>query len=479
MTDLIVRLGGAAVALVGVFVIARRVLPRLLDAAERSGVREVLLLGALALCLAMGWLTHSVGFSLALGAFLAGVLLSGSLYSHQIVADVAPLRDVFSGVFFVSIGMLLDVGWVSQQPLLVLGAALAVVAIKSATGSLAAFLVGVPIRTVVLSSLALAQIGEFSFVLMEVGHLHGLLEGERFQLVLAAAIVTLLATPGIASLSRPLSVRVAALTRAPEAETDESGASEKSGHVIVVGFGEGGRLLSRVLREAGIPYVVVELRSDAVRRGSLEGEPMIYGDATREEILLHAGVERARVVAFEASDDSAVQLGVKLARRLAPKVQILVRARSSSEIEALLAAGADEVVAEEFETGIEVFTRVLARYHVPRNLIRAQTRVLRGEGYRMLRTPSIEGSVSQTVVDALAEGTTDLYLLDSDSPVAGSSLRELDLRRRTGATVIAVVRDGHSQLNPEPDLSLATGDCLVLMGSHAEVDRAFDLLRKA
>jgi CPA2 family monovalent cation:H+ antiporter-2 len=480
VADLLLRLAGAAAALAAVFLLGRRLLPLVMEAVVRSGVREVLLLGSLALCLGLGWLTHALGFSLALGAFLAGVVLSGSLYSHQIVADIAPFRDLFSGVFFVSIGMLLDLDWLAARPGLVLVVATGVVLLKILTAGIAAAVLGYPVRTVLLSAFALAQIGEFSFVLMEVGFANGLLGGDQFQMILAAAVVTLLLTPGVVALSRPLSVwlgRALPSKRRPDAAGAEI--EKKRDHVIVVGFGEGGQLLARVLREAGIQYVVVELSGDRVRRGLSEGQPMLYGDAAREEILQHAGIDRANVVVFALSDPTALQLGVGHARRLAPRAQIIVRTRLMRDIESLLAAGADQVVAEAFESAIEVFTRVLDRYHVPRNVIRAQTRVLRGEGYRMLRAPSLDRTVSQAVMDALAAGTTDLYLLDAESAVPGRSLRELDLRRRSGATVIAVVRDGTSHLNPEPDLSLAGGDCLVLMGSHQEIDRAFDLLEAA
>ena len=471
------RLAGAVAALAVVFLIGRRLLPRLLEVVVRSGAREVLPLGAMALCLGIGWLTHSFGFSLAIGSFLAGVLLAGSLYSHQVIADIAPFRDLFSSIFFISIGMLLDVGWVAARPGTVIAVAAGMIALKIVTAGTAVAVLGYPVRTVVLSALALAQVGEFSFVLMEVGLENGLLIGGRFQLLLAAAVVTLLATPLFVTVSHRLSAWLGGLVPSRRATaTQQPTEGEKSDHVIIVGFGVGGRLLARVLREAGIPYIVVELSGELVRSGQREDEPMIYGDTTREEILRRAGIERANVVAFAISDIAAVLLGVRLARRLAPGAQIIVRTRLVSEIEGLRAAGADQVVAEEFETAIEVFTRVLERYHVPRNIVRAQTRVLRGEGYRMLRSSSLDRTVSQAVLDALAAGTTDVYLLNSDTVVRGRSLRELDLRQRTGATVIAVVRDGSSQLNPEPDLSLEPGDSLVLVGSHQEIDGAFDLL---
>jgi CPA2 family monovalent cation:H+ antiporter-2 len=229
----------------------------------------------------------------------------------------------------------------------------------------------------------------------------------------------------------------------------------------------------RVLREAGIRYVVVELNSSTVRRARADGHPILYGDASRPEILHAAGIEHARVVVFAISDPTAVEAGVRLARRLAPSSEIVVRTRRVQEIETLQETGADDVVAEEFETAIEIFTLVLARYHVPRNIVRAQTRVLRGEGYRMLRAPARGADVSEAVMEALEAGTTDVFRIGHQGPAAGRSLRDLDLRHRTGATVLAVGRGETSHPNPSPETVLAVGDDLVLVGSHADIDRAF------
>ena len=246
--------------------------------------------------------------------------------------------------------------------------------------------------------------------------------------------------------------------------------------MIVVGFGLNGRTLAGVLREAGIAYVVVELDAEAVHQGLAAGEPILYGDATRREILAHANIAAAEVVVFAISDLHAVRHSIALARQLNPGVHIIVRTRALSHIEDLRRCGADEVIAEEFEAAIEIFTSVLEQYHVPRNVIHAQVRLLRGEGYRMLRGPSMRGEVSQALLDVLAAGTTDLYRLEGGSPAVGRTLHELELRKRSGATVIAVVRDGKPLPNPDAELRLEAGDTLVLVGSHREIERAFELL---
>ena len=468
------RFGGGVLAVGTVFLVARYLMPRLLYRLVRTRIRELFVLGALAVCLGAAWLTESLGFSLALGAFLAGIVVAESEYSHQVVAEVAPFRDVFTSVFFISIGMLLDLRFAVTHLPLILGVTGAVLLIKTLTGASAARVLGMPARVVAVAALALAQIGEFSFVLLNVGRTQGLVDRGQYQTAIAVAVLTLLMTPLAVSVAPRVGERLPAWLGAGGSTHARHAALSR--HVIVVGFGLNGRTLARVLREAGIPYVVVELSGDAVEQGLAAGEPMIFGDSTRRDILEHAGIERAQVVVFAISDREAMKRSILTARQLAPDVHILVRTRTVAQIEELRRCGADEVVAEEFETAIEIFTRVLEEYHVPRNVIRAQTRVLRGEGYRMLRSERLSGEVSETLLQALAIGTTDTYQLEPGSAAAGRTLRELELRAVSGATVIAVVRDGKPLPNPDPELRLETGDTLVLVGSHAEMEAAFGLL---
>jgi CPA2 family monovalent cation:H+ antiporter-2 len=347
------------------------------------------------------------------------------------------------------------------------------------TAASAIRLAGYPIRIAIVAGLSLAQIGEFSFLIMDIGRSYGLLEGARFQVLLAASVLTLALTPPLFALAPVLARRLAELVperggaSAPVAET------ALAGHVVVVGYGMNGSLLVKVLREARIRFVVVELDPVTVGEMRAQGVPVLFGDATRREIQEHAGIEAARVVVYAISDPHAVRLCVSLSRLLNPAVHIIARTRMVKEIEELRRCGADQVIAQEFESAIEIFTHVLELYHVPRNLVRAQTRLLRGEGYRMLRAERIGQGVSQAVLDALEAGTTDLFRVTADSGLAGRTLSELDLRAAGGATVIAVVRGEQSFVNPPPDLRLEAGDYFVLVGSHDQIERSFVVLDRA
>jgi len=249
------------------------------------------------------------------------------------------------------------------------------------------------------------------------------------------------------------------------------------GHVIIAGYGLNGKNLAHVLKEAGIPYVILELNPVTVREAAAEGEPIIFGDVSRRTILEQAGIGRAKGIVFAISDPLMTQRGVKTVKALNPDVFVIVRARYASEIDLLLRLGADDVIPEEFETSIEIFTRVLEKYHVPRNVVDAEVKVLRGECYGMLRGAcSAIRPVADRIADLLAAGTAETYFLGLGAWPAGKTLGDLDLRGRTGATVIAIVRGEESFASPGADFELKEHDALVLVASHRDMDRAFGYL---
>ncbi len=470
--DFAIRFGAALVAIVVVVVLARFVVPQLLYLLVKTRVRELFVLSGLATCLLMSWFTYSIGLSLALGAFLAGLLVSETEYSHLVIADLLPFRDVFASVFFVSIGMLVNLEYALAELPLLLGLAVLVIVLKTAATGVAAAIGGFPFRIALIAGLGLAQIGEFSFLLMEVGRSNGLLVDATYQMVLVTAVLTLLATPPLIRYAPAISESISNRLPFRVAKSDDEGKPEMANHVIVAGYGVGGRLLVGVLKEASIPHRVVELNAVTVRQALDEGIDIVHGDASRREMLEHLGVNRAQVLVLAISDSAAARRTAQLTKVLNPGIEILARTQQVDEIEKLREAGASTVVAEEFEAALEIFARVLDRFHVPSNVIRAEMLALRGEGYRMLRVPGAKG-VNEAVIDALQEGTTDLYRINSGSFPEGKSLVDLDLRRQTGVSVLAVVRGERSFTNPSPDIRLEKADCLVLVGSHAQIDSAF------
>ncbi|MBZ0113839.1 MAG: cation:proton antiporter [Thermoanaerobaculia bacterium] len=468
------RFGGGLLIVAIVFGLGRLLVPKILALVVHTEVRELFVIGSLLACLGGALVTETLGFSLALGAFLAGILLSESEYHHQVIAETGPFRDVFNSVFFISVGMLVQLDYAVSHLTLVLGLTAAVIALKGVVVFAAVSILRFPFRTSVIAALGLAQIGELSFLLARAGHQNGLLGDQGYQLILAVAVLTMLLTPGAMALASRIADRS---RRTLDASESPEPAVETSHHVVVVGYGLNARHLLRVLDSARTRHVVIEANGAKIRQGTEAGRTMLYGDATRPEILRRANIESAPVLVVAMSDPVATISVVRSARQLNPRVHIIARTRRLAEIEELTASGANEVVAEEFETSLEIVTAVLQRLHVPGNIIRSQARLLRADGYQMLRSPA-PSQLSEPLRRALAVGTTDSFLLGPEHKAVGETLRSLDLRSRTGATVLAVVRGDAPMTSPAADLEFEPHDVLVLVGGHAALDAAFDILEE-
>jgi CPA2 family monovalent cation:H+ antiporter-2 len=398
---------------------------------------------------------------------------------------VLPLRTLFSAVFFVSVGMLLDVRFVLSQPALVLGAAVAVVGIKAVAAGTSVLAMGFPVRTATAVGLALAQVGEFAFVLEGAGRANGLsplgLAGEGSQVFVAAAALLMFATPlfiqlGPAAgslLERTALGRLRLRASAP-ADAEEETLED---HAIIVGHGPAGRRLVGVLEQKGLPFVVVDANPAAIATLRDRGLRAIYGDATRGHILETAGVNHAKLAVVVINDPDAAPRIIQRARFMNPTIEIIARTRLMSDVERLLDLGADIVVAEEMETTIRIFSHVLAAYFIPPEEIERHVRLLRGEDYGVMR-----GSIQEAhlmVLQGLDEDGmhTRAVAVRPDAPVAGKTLEELRLRRDYGLSVLAVRRGTHTRANPAGDFTLEAGDRLVMIGESDKFAAAAHLFR--
>lgn len=474
---------GALILIVGVLWF---VVPLLLKKIVSLRSPEVLLLSAVLISLGTAWITSQFGLSLALGAFIAGMVLSESEYSHQVAADILPFRDVFNSLFFVSIGLLLSVGALVANLSTVLLWVVFLVVGKFLIVWLVVQLLGFPQRVAAMTALGLAQIGEFSFVLAKAGRTVDLLPDTDYQTFLAASIISMIATPFMINAAPAFGDFVQKLIKDKEDkdfhQTEEDIHLTSSGglenHTIIVGYGLNGRNLARVLRAVLVPYTILDLNAETVREAKEKGEKINFGDATRREVLHHAHIEDANALVLAMSDPQAARRTVKQAREMNEKLYIVVRTRYIAEITELLELGADEVIPEEFETSIEIFARVLQRYGVTRHVIENQIEQIRKQGYRMLRSPSALPQIKVSNLNAaLHQATTETVKLDENSPIAEKNLGELNLRNATGVTLIAVLRNGKTEINPGSDFTLHSGDTLVLLGSSEKIEDALRILQ--
>ena len=473
----------AALFIAATVVAARLVVPRILHLVAATRRREVFLLTIVLFCLGTAWASARVGLSLALGAFIAGIVIADSEYSQQALSDIVPLREVFNSLFFISIGMLFDIRTVGRSPVLVICAIATVIVVKVVVTGGASLVLGQSLRPALATGLGLAQIGEFSFVLSAAGMTAGLLDERLDQLFLAVAVGTMALTPALIDIAPRagawLERRTPNRWRPSQTAAPMQGDAPVGDHVIIVGFGFNGRNLARVLRDIGIAYRVIDSNASIARQERRHGEPVLYGDASSAEILHHAGVERARVLVVAISDIAATRATVASVRRLNPNVHVIVRTRYMREIGSLVKLGSGEVVPEEFETSIEVFTRVLRRYLVPRDVIEREVRNVRSQYDEMFRPLPDIGVRVEDLSRFLTEVTLVVMRVEPGAPATGEPLSDVRFRERSGATVVAIQREGGGIVaSPSGDEVLHPGDTILVMGRTDQLERAATLLRQ-
>ncbi len=445
------------------------IVPLILYQIARMRNQEIFLISVVVICLGVAWLTSMAGLSLALGAFLAGLVLSESEYSHRALGSILPFRDVFTSFFFVSIGMLLDVGFLFQQPGTIVLIALGVLVLKSIIACFAAVLLGLPLRISILVGLALSQVGEFSFILSRIGIEHGLLTGNIYQLFLAFSVLSMAATPFIIMLA-PRAADIILRLSLPKKlisgfyPVSEIKVKGKKDHLIIIGFGINGKNVARAARLSGITYTVIEMNPETVRNEQAQGEPIYYGDSTQEAVLQQASIKDARIVVSAINDPASTRRITEVVRRLNPKIHLIVRSRYLQEMKPLYELGADEVIPEEFETSVEIFTRVLDKYLIPGDEIEALVAKIRSDGYEMFRSLSKESSSFSDLSLQLPDVEINTVRIFEKSHIVGKSLAEIELRKKYGVTVLAIRRNTQILSNPDVNLPFCVNDMLFVLG---------------
>ena len=459
----------------GVLVLGRVVLPWLLRLAA-SLSREAFSLSVLLASVGTAYLAASLGLSMAAGAFLAGLVLAEGEFSHQVHADVRPLRDLLASLFFISIGMLLDLRAMLPILPLVIGLAIAIIVGKTAVAAGAVAVAGAPLRVAFAAAFALAQVGEFSFVLGRAALDGGVITPEWWQVLLGASVLTMALTPNMISLAPSLS---AWLTRG-HTEAADTLAMERQplrDHVVILGYGMGGQLLARSLEELSVPHVILELNGATVRTARAAGVNIHYADVSAPEPLEAAGVEYAAAVVVVISDPDASERAVKAVRALAANVPIITRTRYRLEAERLAQNGATLAVAEELEASLEVMSQLLARLHIPGNVVETLVdnyrRVLGAASSRSARARTV---AFEELPKELIDAPVSSFRLSPDAWAVDRTLHTVNLRSETGATVIAVRRGAKTVTTPDGGFVFAAGDDIFLLGDDSDVLLARGLL---
>ena len=470
-----------------VLLVARRVMPKVLESVARTCSPEIFLLTVIAICFGTAYLTSLAGVSLSLGAFLAGLLVSESRFSEHAFSEILPLQILFSAAFFISVGMLLDVRFLALNLPLVAVAVALVLAVKFLTTGASLLALGYRAPVAAASGLALAQVGEFSFVLERSGRDAGLSPGGLgevgSQTFIAATVVLMVVTPLLMQAGSRLARKIEEKhqrkgAEALEGEATEGHAPDIEDHVVVAGYGQAARRLVRVLHGSRIPYVITTLSPEGANEAEGEGHTVLRGDAGRQRTLQLAGVERAKMVVVADDEPTVARRIAAVARTLNPTARILVRTRYMEEVERLTEAGADRVIAEELEAVVALFSDVLRDYRIPAAEIDAHEEAIRRGGYAALLRDRADGEVPVVICspghDCFDKRTVTVR---AGSPVTAGPVSSLFREEDIDIKLLEVNRNGKTMSDTSDDFVPWPGDELTLEGSTEAFTRAARLFR--
>ena len=462
----------AGVLLTMLLVGGQRIMRWWLTQVARHKSEELFILNVLLVTLGLAWLTELAGLSLALGAFLAGMLIAETEYKHQVETDIRPFHDVLLGLFFITIGMKLDWHAVINQWPLVLLLTLAPVLAKFALVAVLARLFGAAPGVALRTGLYLAQAGEFGFVLLSLGAEQKLIEAQWLSPVLASMVLSMLATPLIILYSNRIVMRLSAndwLMQSVAMTTIAKRAFNTEAHVIIAGYGRSGQNLARLLEGEGIPYMALDLDPDRVRQAAAAGQSVVFGDAARLQSLMAAGLARASAVVVSYHDTPSALKILRHVQAHAPKVPVVVRTIDDSDLESLQAAGATEVVPEAIEGSLMLASHALALVGVPMRRVIRVVQDQRDARYSLLR--GYFHGADDDRVDELQHARLLSVTLPAAGRYIGQPLESLALHA-VGVTTVSLRRASGAVSAPEGDVVLAAGDTLVLAGLPEPLARA-------
>ena len=479
-TSVLSLLVKATIVIVITIISARYLVPILMREIAKTGSKELFLFTTFTICFAVAYLTSEAGLSLALGAFLAGLIISESEYSHQATNTILPFGELFTSLFFISIGMLLDLSYFIDNISLVLLLALSVFIVKSLVAAVAVAVLKYPTRTVIITGVSLFQIGEFAFILSKVGIQYNLLSNEMNQLFLAVSILTMLVTPFIIIFSEKIafgiiSIKVLDKFITHEVEESISPVEGIENHLVIIGCGLNGTNLIKAARHISIPFLVVEQDEEAVKDNFENDIPVIFGNATEGKILNALNLNKARVLVIAISDIHETRTLLNKIRQISKSVHVIVRTRFVKEIVELIGLGADEVIPEDFETSIEIFNRVMDNFLIPQRQQAGILNTLRTEDYRFFKSDS-KISPALGKIEIPDFNITTLKVVCDSGKILRKTIAELDIRNTFGVTILSIKRGEKVMRTVHPNEIIKQGDILYVQGKQSHIEMFAKLL---
>ncbi|EIM78513.1 sodium/hydrogen exchanger [Nitritalea halalkaliphila LW7] len=469
--------GVAVIALT--IVTARYIMPAILFRIVKTRNEELFLLSIIVICFAVAYFTSLLGLSIGLGAFLAGLIISESDYSHHATGLVLPFREIFLSFFFVSVGMLFDIQFLFENFGLILAFTLATFVIKFLIISLSVKSIGQGAKSAFMVGFSIFQIGEFSLLLAKEGVRFSLLDDITYQYFLAISILTMAITPFVLKAREALACRLLAmplpkrLNNRLHKDTNTLPTTEIEtlrDHLVIIGYGLNGRNLAKAAKSANIPYAIIEMNPETVKEEGAKGEPILYGDAANSVVLEHVHAGQARVIVIAISNAEATKRIVAQIRMMSSNPTVIVRTRYINEIEENINLGANEVIPEEFETSIEIFNRVLNKYLVPRHDIEAFTREVRSHNYDMFRSVDPAGDI-KFQMELPAVNFVSIAVERDNGAFIDKALKDTHIRQKTGVNIVAIKRGTNTITEISGNDKLKLGDVVYAVGKNENLEK--------
>ncbi len=465
----------ASVVLFIIIIVGVRLIPFILKYVARLNSRELFLITITAIGLGIGFLTHIFGLSLAFGAFVAGMVISESDYSHQALNDIIPLRDIFGLVFFTSIGMLIDPVFVQQNFLKIIILVIIIIAAKFAVFSSISMIFKYRNIIPLALGLGLAQIGEFSFVLARTGLHSGVIDKNFYSLVLSVSVITMILSPFLSLLSTPLYSLKKKWFKHELIQTINMPEGGLSNHVLIAGGGRVGSQISSVLYRLNFQFIIIEQDFRRFEKTKNEGFPVIYGDAAQETVLHAAGIHKAKLIIITAPSIITTREILKTADIQNPGIDIIVRASDMDQIKELQKLNVKEIVQPEFEAGLEMLRQTLLRLDCRIPSIQNLIDEIKRNTYSSKNISDINSATLSLMKDTPFLIETGWYEIKSGDKFEGSSLKNLDVRQRAGVSIVGLIRNGEFSPNPESEIVFTSGDLIAIIGTN-EKRRLFEEL---
>lgn len=464
-------IGDILISIVGILallIVGRLVLPRLFDIIIERRLPELFMVSLFVLIFGVAFLAYSIGASLAMGAFIAGVILSDTNHAHHVNTELIPSRNLFNSIFFISIGMFINLNFFITNISYVILFTLAVVAIKCLIIIMIFVFSKHSTSESILTSFGLAHVGEFSFILLKLSENSGLFSEYYYQLLLSSAVLSMFFVP-LLILAGEKIVESSKFKKAVDVPIEEK--SRLKNHTIIAGFGVNGQNIARTLKLLGVPFNIIELNPVTVKKYKSLGYPIYYGDLDRVENLKSMGIFDASLLIIAISDIDATQRAVKLARSINCDVKIVVRSNYLGQVENMYKLGADLVISQDMETSLAFLFHILKFYNLPDHIIRVQTNILRKEHYQFFTKNEFGDKWKITSFDNLQKDN-EMFFISSSSNIIGCKIDELEPVNKKLVKIIGVIRNDVVHADNLDEIMLDKFDTIIFFGNHINIQKA-------